>query len=157
KAVGYWLRAGQQAVARSANAEALSHLGRGLELLKEMSDATKIRQQEIRLLVTRAVALRIAKGYGSDELLATLMRARKLCQLDDDPRQMFQVLFGLWTATVGRGDFPGGWSLGEECLAIALQQGDASMLIEARRLLGSTAVYMAEHRTAEHQFREALS
>ncbi|MDH2386706.1 adenylate/guanylate cyclase domain-containing protein [Bradyrhizobium sp. CER78] len=157
KAVGYWLGAGQQAVARSANAEALSHLGRGLELLKEMSDATEVRQQEIRLLVTRAVALRIAKGYGSDELLATLVRARKLCQLHGDPRQMFQVLFGLWTATAGRGDWPGAWSLGEECLAIARQQGDTSMLIEAHRLLGSTAVYMAEHRTAEHQFREALS
>jgi len=157
KAVGYWLRAGQQAVARSANAEALSHLGRGLELLKEMSDATEVRQQEIRFLVTRAVALRIAKGYGSDELLATLVRARKLCQLHGDPRQMFQVLFGLWTATVGRGDWLGGRALGEECLAIAREQCDTSMLIEAHRLLGSTAVYMAEHRTAEHQFREALN
>jgi class 3 adenylate cyclase/predicted ATPase len=157
KAVEYWLRAGQQAVARSANPEALSHLSRGLELLKEMSDAAEVRQQEIRLLVTRAVALRIAKGYGSDELLATLVRARRLCHLHGDPRQMFQVLFGLWTATAGRGDWPSARTLGEECLAIARQQGDTSMLIEAHRLLGSTAVYMAEHRTAEHQFREALS
>jgi class 3 adenylate cyclase/predicted ATPase len=157
KAVGFWLIAGQQAVGRSANAEALSHLGRGLELLKEMSDATEVRQQEIRLLVTRAVALRIAKGYGSDELLAALVRARKLCQLHDDPRQMFQVLFGLWTATGGRGDWPEAQALGEECLAIARELSDTSMLIEARRLLGSTAVYMAEHRTAEHQFREALN
>ena len=157
KAVGYWLRAGQQAVARSANAEALSHLGRGLELLKEMSDATEVRRQEIRFLLTRAVALRIGKGYGSDELLATLMRARDLCQLDDDPRQMFQVLFGLWTAKAGRGDFVGAWTLGEECLVIAREQRDTSMLIEAHRLLGSTAVYRAEYRTAERQLREALN
>jgi adenylate cyclase len=128
-----------------------------LELLKEMSDATEVRQQEIRLLLTRAVALRIAKGYGSDELLATLVRARDLCQMHNDPRQKFQVLFGLWTATAGRGDFVGAWALGEECLAIAREQNDTSMLIEAHRLLGSTAVYRAEYRTAEHQLREALS
>ena len=30
------------------------------------------------------------------------------------------------------------------------------MLIEAHRLLGSTAVYMAEHHTAERHLRDAL-
>src|SRR6185369_16248574 len=33
KAVEYWLKAGRQAVARSATAEAIAQLGRGLELL----------------------------------------------------------------------------------------------------------------------------
>ena len=128
KAVGYWLRAGQQAVARSANAEALSHLARGLELLKAMSDSAEVRQQEIKFLTTRAVALRIAKGYGSDELLATLLRARDLCQLQGDPRQMFQILFGLWTATAGHGDWLHARVLGEECLAIARKEGETAML-----------------------------
>ena len=134
KAVGYWLRAGQQAVARSANAEALSHLARGLELLKAMSDSAEVRQQEIKFLTTRAVALRIAKGYGSDELLATLLRARDLCQLQGDPRQMFQILFGLWTATGGHGDWLHARVLGEECLAIARKEGETAMLIEAASL-----------------------
>ncbi len=156
KAVGYWLRAGQQAVARSANAEALSHLARGLELLKAMSDSDKVHQQEIKFLTTRAVALRIAKGYGSDELLATLLRARDLCQLQGDPRQMFQILFGLWTATGGHGDWLHARVLGEECLAIARKEGETAMLIEAHRLLGTTAVYMAEYPIAERHLRDAL-
>ena len=156
KAVGYWLRAGQQAVARSANAEALSHLARGLELLKAMSDSAEVRQQEIKFLTTRAVALRIAKGYGSDELLATLLRARDLCQLQGDPRQMFQILFGLWTATAGHGDWLHARVLGEECLAIARKEGETAMLIEAHRLLGTTAVYMAEYPIAERHLRDAL-
>ena len=156
KAVGYWLRAGQQAVARSANAEALSHLARGLELLKAMSDSAEVRQQEIKFLTTRAVALRIAKGYGSDELLATLLRARDLCQLQGDPRQMFQILFGLWTATAGHGDWLHARVLGEECLAIARKEGETAMRIEAHRLLGTTAVYMAEYPIAERHLRDAL-
>ena len=32
---------------------------------------------------------------------------------------MFQILFGLWTATVGHGDWLGGKRLAEECLVIA--------------------------------------
>ena len=104
--------------------EAMTQLDKGLELLKTMPDATAMRQQEIRFLATRAVALRVAKGYGSEELLATLLRARDLCQKHGDPRQMFQILFGLWTATVGRGDWLGGKRLAEECLVIARNEAD---------------------------------
>ena len=156
KGVEYWLKAGQHSVERSAMIEAMTQLDKGLELLKTMPDATAMRQQEIRLLATRAVALRVAKGYGSDELLATLLRARDLCQKHGDPRQMFQILFGLWTATVGRGDWLGGKRSAEECLVIARNEADSAMLIEAHRLLGSTAVYMADHHTAERNLRNAL-
>src|SRR3989454_5420705 len=39
EAVDYWLRAGQRAVERSANAEAIAHLTRGLGVLKGMADS----------------------------------------------------------------------------------------------------------------------
>jgi predicted ATPase len=58
KAVVHWLKAGQQAARRSANAEALSHLARGLELLESMPDSTEVRQEAIKFLTTRAVVLR---------------------------------------------------------------------------------------------------
>jgi len=157
KAVTYWLKAGQQAARRSGNAEALSHLARGLELLDSMPDSTEVRQEAIKFLTTRAVVLRIAKGYGSDELVATLLRARDLCQRGGDTRQMFQILFGLWTAKAGRADWLGARALAEECLALARQEADTAMLIEAYRLIGSTAVYMAEHSTAEQRLRDALA
>ena len=40
RAVDYWLKAGQHAARRSANAEALNHLARGLELLPNIDDLT---------------------------------------------------------------------------------------------------------------------
>ena len=36
KAVGYWMLAGRQAVARSAHVEAVSHLERGLQQLRRL-------------------------------------------------------------------------------------------------------------------------
>ena len=107
KAVGYWLRAGQQAVARSANAEALSHLARGWSFSRRCRTSPRSANRRSNSSQLGLVALRIAEGYGSDELLATLVRARDLCQLQGDPRQMFQILFGLWTARAGRGDWLG--------------------------------------------------
>ena len=48
-AVGYWLRAGQQAVQRSANQEAISHLRKGLELLGTLPDTPERARQELDL------------------------------------------------------------------------------------------------------------
>ena len=39
-AVGYWQRAGQRAIQRSANLEAMSHLTRGLEVLAALPDTS---------------------------------------------------------------------------------------------------------------------
>ena len=38
KAVGYWLKAGQQSIARSAMTEAVAQLRKGLELLRGVPD-----------------------------------------------------------------------------------------------------------------------
>jgi predicted ATPase len=50
KAVGYWLKAGQQAVARSAMTEAVGQLEKGLGLLSTQSSGPARQQQELDLL-----------------------------------------------------------------------------------------------------------
>jgi predicted ATPase len=42
KAVGYWLKAGQQAIARGAMAEAVAQLRKGLDLLSGAPDGAQI-------------------------------------------------------------------------------------------------------------------
>ena len=44
--VPYWQQAGQRAAQRSANAEAISHLEKGLELLKRLPESPECLQQE---------------------------------------------------------------------------------------------------------------
>src|SRR5262249_46655352 len=65
KAVGYWLKAGQQAVARSAMTEAVAQLQKGLDLLASLPDRDWRRQQELELLLALARALIAAKGYAA--------------------------------------------------------------------------------------------
>ena len=47
QAIPYWQKAGQSAIQRSANAEAISHLTKGLELLKPLPDTPERTQQEL--------------------------------------------------------------------------------------------------------------
>ena len=49
QAIPYWQQAGQRASQRSANVEAISHLTKGLELLKTLPDTPERAQQELTL------------------------------------------------------------------------------------------------------------
>src|SRR5206468_8427654 len=61
KAVEYLHLAGQQAVQRSANAEAINHLTTALELLKTLPDTRERAHQELMLYVTLGVPLQFIK------------------------------------------------------------------------------------------------
>ena len=65
KAVGYWLKAGQQALARSAMAEAEAQLRKGLKILATLPDSSWRRQQELDLQVTLTWAMSGAKGISA--------------------------------------------------------------------------------------------
>src|SRR5262249_33745165 len=52
QALPYWQRAGQKAAEHSANVEAISHLTKGLELLKTLPDTPERTQQELVLQTT---------------------------------------------------------------------------------------------------------
>ena len=56
QAIPYWQQAGQRAVQRSANVEAVSHLTKGLELLKTLPDTPERAQQELTLQLALGAA-----------------------------------------------------------------------------------------------------
>ena len=79
-AIRYWQRAGQRAIQRSANIEAISHLTQGLEVLKTLPDTAEHTQQELALQVALGPALLVTKGHAALELEQPYTQARELCQ-----------------------------------------------------------------------------
>ena len=67
QAVPYWQRAGQRAMERSANIEAISHLTKGLEVLKTLPETPERHQQELTLQLALGAALSMLKGYTAPE------------------------------------------------------------------------------------------
>jgi len=79
-AIACWQLAGQSAIQRSASAEAIAHLGKGLDLLNELPDTPTRVPHELALRIALGQAQVMSAGYGSPELEPTLARARELCQ-----------------------------------------------------------------------------
>jgi hypothetical protein len=97
QAIPSWQRAGERASQRGANAEAVSHLTTGLELLQTFPDTPARTQQELGLQRTLGYVFVAIKGSGAPEVGNTYTRARALGQQIGETPQLFPVLRGLWT------------------------------------------------------------
>ena len=116
KAVEYLHLAGQQAVQRSANAEAISHLTTALELLKTLPDTPERAQQELALQLTLGVPLQVLKGHAAPEVGQTYNRVLELCGQVGETAQLFPALFGLWRFYFLRPDMQKARELAEQMM-----------------------------------------
>lgn len=157
KAVEYLHLAGQQAVQRSANVEAVTHLTTALELLTTLPDTRERAHQELMLQVTLGAPLQAARGFSSPEVHATYTRARALCQRLGETRQLFPVLFGLRTVHQVRGECLAARELGEQLLDLAQREQDPVLLVEAYWALGNTFFHLGEFRTAQAHLAQSLT
>jgi predicted ATPase len=95
KAVEYLHLAGQQAVQRSANEEAVNHFAAALGLLKTLSNMREHKQRELTLQTALGAVLNATKGWAAPEVEKAYSQARELCQQLGDTSQLFPVLRGL--------------------------------------------------------------
>src|SRR5713101_9959492 len=131
QALPYWRQAGQKAIARSANVEAIAHLTKGLALLKTLPDTLERIQQELMLQITLGPALIAAKGFAAPEVGQAYARAQELCGQIDETPQLFPALFGVWLFRWGRGELQPTRELGEQLLRLAQSGQDPALLLEA--------------------------
>jgi predicted ATPase len=94
KAIDYWLTAGRQAWARSAAAEAVALLRRGLELVPGLADGDRRRETELDLQIALSRALTMNRGWGAPELAEVHSRARALALTLNRPRALLSALWG---------------------------------------------------------------
>jgi predicted ATPase len=144
KAIAYLPLAGQQAVQRSANPEAISHFTAALELLMTRPETPERAGQELTLRLAVGPVLMSAQGWSAPAVEPHYTRARELCaQLGDIP-QRFPVLWGLWAFHWNRGDLHTAQALAEECLQIAEPTNEARLLIPAHHAVGTTFLRRGE-------------
>jgi predicted ATPase len=142
QAVGYWQKAGQRAVQRSAHVEAISHLRTGLALLQTLPETSERTQREVGMLIVLGASLIATKGFAAPEVGQTYTRARHLCQDLEAPYQLFPVLRGLWHHYNVRAEYQTAHALGERLLTLAEQVQDPALLVEAHRALGATLFWL---------------
>jgi hypothetical protein len=88
------LKAGRQAVARSAMVEAVAQLEKGLELLATMPSSRGHQQQELDLRLALGAALAATRGYSSPQVGEAFTRASELAEQVDEPGRLLPILYG---------------------------------------------------------------
>ena len=97
QAIVYWEKAGERAIQRSANAEAIERLSKALELLATVPETPERMRRELALQTRLGPAVIAVKGYAAPDVETVYSRARELCaRVADCPQLLFSTLRGLW-------------------------------------------------------------
>jgi predicted ATPase len=157
KAVEYLGLAGQQAIQRSANAEAVTHLTAALELLQTLPDTDERAHQELTLQITLGVPLIATKGWAAPEAERTYARAQELCQQVGETLQLFSVLFGLWLVYLLRAELQAARALAEQMLRLAHSGQDSSLLLLAHFASGNVLGWLGELAPARQHLEQGIA
>jgi tetratricopeptide (TPR) repeat protein len=163
-AIEWWGKAGEQALRRSAFQEAISHLGKAIEMADKTSagasaaaTASVSTNQRLKLQTDLGRALMWSEGFGADETKAALTRARELAAAIDNPTERITIYFGLWLGNTVRGELGFAREIAETFLREAERGVRTTECGAGRRLLGSTCLFQGDFIDAQANLVEALS
>ncbi len=137
-AIAHWQRAGERSIGRSANVEALNHIGRALELLKGLPASLDRDRQELELQLTLGAALIAPKSYSSEEVRLAFARSRQLSKSVGGVDQRFKAVKGLWNCYIQRAELKPANRLAGELSNIAQDAGEPDRLLMACRVAALT-------------------
>jgi tetratricopeptide (TPR) repeat protein len=146
KSIDYWERAGNNAVARPAYRESISHFENALRLLRQGAMDRSAKEQELRLLVSLGQAHIPASGYAAPATVDTFAHAVALADEIGDPPFRFAAMYG---------DLAGRYLLSvedparaERFVALTEQAGDQNARLAALRLLAVARFHLGRYSDA---------
>jgi predicted ATPase len=156
QALPYWQQAGQRALQRSANLEAIAHLTKGLEVLKTLPDSLERIRQELDMQTTLGPALIATQGLAAAAVEHTYARARALCERVGPTPWLFRVLAGLGMFYLMRGELQTARELAEQILSLAESVHDPVFCLLATTGLGSTLFLLGEFVAARAHLEQGI-
>lgn len=154
QAVTWWQRAGQRALERSANKEAIHHLQAGLAILSAWPDAPTRDPMELMLQATLGAALMATRGYAAPEVEAVYKRVSALCEQIGETVRPYPALWGLWAYYFTTANLRESRLLGERFVASAQAQDEAVPKVVSHACLGYTLFWLGEFPAALEQLGE---
>ena len=163
-AIEWWGKAGDQALRRSAFQEAISHLGKAIEMADKTGEgrsaaatASASSNQRLKLQTDLGKALMFSQGYGAEESKAAFNRARELAAAIDDATERFTIYHGLWVGNLLRGELRLAREIAETFLREAQREARTTECGAGRRILGATCLRQGDLNEAQANLVAALS
>jgi class 3 adenylate cyclase/tetratricopeptide (TPR) repeat protein len=142
-ACDYRMRAGDQAVSRSAYPEAIAHFSAGLKLAEVLPAQDGMRRQlDFQLKLGSASV--VVRGMQSVDVEDAYSRASELSEKLGDAPKLFQAKWGLWINANLRRKTALARDRASELVALAQHSGDGELLLEAYHCQWSTAFFQGD-------------
>jgi tetratricopeptide (TPR) repeat protein len=153
KAVAYWRKAGQQAMARSATMEAEENYRQGLAMLNTLPESSERDTRELELRNALVRVLQQTKGYSAPQTVETGARVRVLAEKVGDVSHLVRQATRTWGALLTTGDYAGAAAIADHILDLARRQGqDTEHLALAHYVQVQRRFYSGDLIGAEEQF-----
>jgi predicted ATPase len=157
KSVACWAKAGHRSTARSAMAEAVTQLQKGLDQLALPPDNPERQRQELEFCSGLGAVLQAVKGFAAQETGHAYARARELWEQLGSPSEFLQAPYGQSLYHTVRGEFELAQRSAEDLLYLSRQRNDAAGLVQGHLSSGRTLMYVGRFGSSRSHLEEALA
>ena len=153
----HWLAAGRQAWGRSAAAEAVSLLRRGLALVPALPDEDRRLETELDLQIALGQALMANRGWSAPGLAEVHSRTRVLASTLNRPRALMFALWGQVTDHWVRADLKRARQLADEMVRLGELSGDDPTRVLGCEAGGTACFHLGEFAAGRIYYERALA
>ena len=141
-ALDYWQKAGQFAIERTANIEAIASLTKGLDLIERLPAGIGRVQRELALRVAIGIPLVATRGYAAADVERTYTRAHALALEVGESPQLPNILWGLWVFYLTGGPLDTALEIAGQYRELAERRQESALLLETCQMNGIPHFYM---------------
>jgi class 3 adenylate cyclase/tetratricopeptide (TPR) repeat protein len=156
RAIDYHLKAAEQAMSRSAVAELVSQIRRGLGLLQVLPDTPETRRRELQLQTALGRGLIDTIGSASEEGHAAFERARELCLALGENELLMPILYGLQVYHFTHAEPEVVVRYAGEILELGKRTGNRRALVLGERIGGSAYLLLGRFSESRQAYENLL-
>jgi class 3 adenylate cyclase/predicted ATPase len=164
KSSGFWGKAGQRSLARSALVEAVEQLSQAIDQIATLPSTSETRREQIKLQIALINTLFHVKGYAAPETKAAAEKARLLIEQakglgesPEDPLLLFSVLYGFWVANLVAFNSDVCTDLAKQFLSLAEEQGATVPLMIGHQIFGISVQSAGDITKGRAHYDQAIS
>ena len=152
----FWQLAGQRALERSHDVEAVAQLTRGLELVRKLPVDRARQVRELAIQLARAAALRATQGFAAPATGAAYTEARELALAVADSNRLITALNGLYAYHMVRAEHAQARPVAEDLVRLADQLRDETHQMIGQRALGAVLFHIGSPEIARGHLEKSL-
>jgi class 3 adenylate cyclase/predicted ATPase/ABC-type transport system involved in cytochrome c biogenesis ATPase subunit len=156
-AIEWWCKAGDRALDKSANNEAIAHLEKAISLSEGLGDGPDQRLLRLRAQTTYGHALLHGRGHSQPETIAAFARARQTAAGVEDIAARFSAYYGMWQVSFVRATLAPIREVALTFLNDAQHSPVGSGRGRALHVFGVTCWYQGDYAGARTHLEQALA